>query len=112
MNFNEVQNDLNNLIHDGWKVLVRSSGAIVAALLTSFIKVHLTTTKMTFAQSFTQFIISFAIGSGVAIFSENSYYAVLAALIGDRVVQYIMFKFDSKNISDTMKSFFKINIGK
>lgn len=101
--------DLYNFADMAWKVVVKSFPVIITACVISTVKIMIYQPRMTWAQSFWLFVISFTIGATMALITHdnpNSFiYTIIATLIGDRVMRYIIIRFNDANINKTMGSF-------
>ena len=102
MTAHDILHDVQVMAESAWKLLIKSIAPIMAGAFASVIKVKLSDKKMNFTQAFALFFLSFGCGSMAALITNNVYIAILAALVGDRVIQWIIMKFNKANIDDTM----------
>lgn len=101
-----MSNILNNVTD--WfdhvvQVSLKSFGVLIGLLVTSILKVTLTTQKLSWWQSVLQVLTSYFLGlfSYFIVFPFSIYYALIIALVGDKIAAYVL-SYDIKKLINTL----------
>lgn len=98
---------LHEITTETSRFVIKSIPFLTGLAFVSALKVHLNPKKMSWWEAGINFILSYLCGAGIYWSTGNAYGGILAALVGEQIIKYMLLKFNDKNRDNTIENIAK-----